>query len=146
MRLALFQPDIPQNCGAIMRLGACLGAGVDIIEPCGFLWDEKRVRRSGMDYIDLVDVVRHVSWEAFLDARQNHRLILLTTKGAVPYLDFTYSHNDILLLGRESSGVPDYVHDRATARVIIPMQPPARSLNISVSAGIVLSEALRQTA
>lgn len=145
MRLALYQPDIPQNCGAIMRLGACLGAAIDIIEPCGFLWDDKRVRRSGMDYIGQVDVVRHSSWDDFRTANPNKRLILLTTKGAVPYTQFSFRNDDILLLGRESSGVPDDVHSAVDARVVIPMQPPARSLNISVSAGIVLAEALRQT-
>lgn len=144
MRIALYQPDIPQNCGAIMRLGACFGLAVDVIEPCGFLWDDKRVRRSGMDYIGQVDVVRHLSWDDFLAAYPDHRIVLLTTKSAVPYTELSYSRKDILLIGRESLGVPENVHARADARIIIPMQPPARSLNMAVAAGIVTGEALRQ--
>lgn len=144
IRLALYQPEIPQNAGAIMRLVACLGVALDVIEPTGFIWDEKRMRRTGMDYRELAAVTRHASWEEFHQAKQG-RLLLLTTKGAAPYQQFTYQPGDVLLLGRESSGVPDEVHAAADARLLIPMAPKARSLNVSVSAGIVLAEALRQT-
>src|SRR3982750_3412876 len=112
IRLALYQPDIPQNSGAAMRLCACLGAGLDIIEPCGFVWDDKKIRRSGMDYIDAVDMKRYVSWTQFLDSqRGKRRIILLTTKGAAAYTEFVFRPDDILLAGRESAGVPDEVHE-----------------------------------
>jgi tRNA (cytidine/uridine-2'-O-)-methyltransferase len=143
--LALYQPDIPQNVGAAMRLSACLGLPLDIIEPCGFPWDERKIRQSGMDYTDLAVVTRHASWEAFLSARTGRRLILLTTKGAVPYTDLAYQSDDILIAGRESAGVPDFVHAAATHRVVIPMQPGARSLNVVISSAMVLGEAVRQT-
>ena len=116
MRLALFEPDIPQNCGALIRLGACLGVGVDIIEPCGFLFSDKKLRRAGMDYLEHAEVVRHSSWQAFLEARSGLRLVLITTKGAGSYLDFSFGADDVLLLGRESEGVPAEVHQRADAR------------------------------
>ena len=144
MRLALYQPDIPQNAGAAMRLCACLGVGMDVIEPCGFLWDDKKIKRSAMDYIAGLDLTRHSSWEAFLAARTGNRLVLLTTRGDLPYTDFTFATGDILLTGRESAGVPEDVHDRADARVIIPMQPGMRSLNVINAAAMVLGEALRQ--
>jgi len=143
MRLALYQPDIPQNCGALIRLGACLGAGVDIIEPCGFLFDDKKLRRAGMDYIELAEVVRHASWQAFLEARAGARLVLLTTKADQAYLDFAFRADDVLLLGRESEGVPHDVHERADARLRIPLK--ARSLNVAQAGAMVLAEALRQT-
>jgi len=143
MRLALYQPDIPQNCGALIRLGACLGAGVDIIEPCGFLFDDKKLRRAGMDYIELAKVVRHASWQAFLEARAGARLVLLTTKADQAYLDFAFRADDVLLLGRESEGVPHDVHERADARLRIPLK--ARSLNVAQAGAMVLAEALRQT-
>lgn len=145
IRLALYQPDIPQNTGAIMRLAACMGVGLDVIGPTGFVWDEPRMRRAGMDYRELAAVTRHASWEAFLAARGARRLLLLTTQGAEPYQDFPYRCGDMLLLGRESAGVPIDVHQRADARMRIPMAPPARSLNVALSAAIVLGEALRQT-
>lgn len=142
-RLALYQPDIPQNAGTLMRLGACTGVGLDIIEPCGFILDDKRMKRSVMDYADHADVTRHVSWAAF-QAKRRGRLILLTTRAAVPYTQVTYQPDDILLLGRESAGVPDDVHDAAEVRVLIPMRPGTRSLNVAIAAAMVLGEVLRQ--
>jgi tRNA (cytidine/uridine-2'-O-)-methyltransferase len=144
LRIALFQPDIAGNVGAVMRTCACLGTGLDLIEPMGFQWDDKRVARAGMDYIDHVAVTRHANWEAFAGQAQG-RLVLLTTRGATPLHDFVFAADDVLLFGRESAGVPEAVHARADARVVIPMAPPLRSLNLSVSAAIVLAEALRQT-
>lgn len=144
MRLALYQPDIPQNTGAVLRLGACFKVAVDIIEPCGFPLDDKRLRRSAMDYGGVCALVRHASWEAFLEARPAGRLVLLTTAGGTPYVDFTYAPTDVLLLGRETRGVPDEVHARADARVRIPMAAGLRSLNVAMAGGIVLAESLRQ--
>lgn len=147
MRLALFQPDIPQNTGTILRMGACLGIGVDIIEPCGFVWSDRYLRRAGMDYLDHADLVRHPSWEAFAETRaaDHVRLILLTTSGSVPHTDFQFHADDILLLGRESAGVPSRVHAVADARIRIPLSAQMRSLNVAVAAAIVAGEALRQT-
>jgi tRNA (cytidine/uridine-2'-O-)-methyltransferase len=145
MRLALFEPDIPQNTGALIRLGACLGVPVDIIEPCGFLWSEPKLKRAGMDYLGSADVTRHASWAAFCATRTDARLVLLTTKAAEPYLGFQFASSDILLLGRESAGVPAEVHDRADARLKIPMRTGLRSLNVALAGAIVLAEALRQT-
>jgi tRNA (cytidine/uridine-2'-O-)-methyltransferase len=145
MRLALFEPDIPQNTGTLIRLGACLGVPIDIIEPCGFLWNEPKLRRAGMDYLEHAEVVRHASWPAFCAAQAGSRLVLLSTKAAEPYTDFAFQPSDILLLGRESAGVPDSVHAAAAARLIIPMRPGLRSLNVALSAAMVLGEALRQT-
>jgi len=145
MHLALFEPDIPQNTGALIRLGACLGVVVDIIEPCGFLWSEAKLRRAGMDYLDQAEIIRHTSWSAFRTARTAHRLVLLTTKAAKPYTGFAFQPSDILLVGRESAGVPEAVHTAADARLIIPMQPGPRSINVALSAAMVLGEALRQT-
>jgi tRNA (cytidine/uridine-2'-O-)-methyltransferase len=144
MRLALFQPDIPQNLGAAIRLAACLDVGLDIIEPCGFPLDDRAIRRAAMDYAEQVTAVRHRGWEDFLAARTG-RIVLFTTRGASPLHDFVFEPTDTLLLGRESVGVPDEVHDAADARVIIPLAPGARSLNVTVSAAIGLAEALRQT-
>jgi tRNA (cytidine/uridine-2'-O-)-methyltransferase len=146
MRLALYQPDMPPNTGTMMRLCACLGVGMDIIEPCGFPMDDARMRRAAMDYIDHLDLARHRSWEDFCAKIGTRRLILLTTKGAVPYADFSYRTDDILMVGRESAGVPEDVHTRADARIVIPIKPPLRSLNVAISAAIALSEALRQIA
>lgn len=145
MRLALYQPDIPQNTGTILRLAGCLGLGVDIIEPCGFLLDDRRLRRSGMDYLAAVDMVRHRSWHEFRTARGGHRLVLLTTCGNLSHLDFAYRPDDVLLLGRESAGAPPEVHAAAAAEVRIPMARGNRSLNVAVAAAIVAGEALRQT-
>ncbi len=144
MRLALFEPDIPQNTGAVLRLAACLGVGVDIIEPMGFVWSDRHLRRAGMDYLDHVDLARHSSWNTFHD-NQRHRLVLLTTKAEDRYTDFMFSADDTLLLGRESAGVPDSVQAAADARIRIPMVGGMRSLNVALAAAMVLSEALRQT-
>ena len=143
MRIALYQPDIAGNVGAAMRTCACLGAGIDLIEPMGFAWDDKRVARAGMDYIDHVAVARHAGWAAF-ERQVAGRLVLLTTRGATPLWDFAFEHDDVLLFGSEGAGVPDAVHARADARVVVPLRPPLRSLNLSVTVGIVLAEALRQ--
>jgi tRNA (cytidine/uridine-2'-O-)-methyltransferase len=152
MRLALFQPDIPQNTGTLLRLAACFGLAVDLIEPCGFIFDDRRLRRAGMDYLDGVDLTRHSSWQAYWqrhlavrDTGTGGRLILLTTRATRSYADFSFEPGDSLLLGRESSGVPDEVHASVDARVMIPMRPGFRSLNVAIAAGIVIGEALRQT-
>jgi tRNA (cytidine/uridine-2'-O-)-methyltransferase len=145
MRLALYQPDIAQNAAAIIRLGACLGIAIDIVEPCGFLFTEKGFRRAGMDYLAMASVTRHASWEAFRAARRSGRLVLLTTRAALPYTGFGFREGDILLLGRESAGVPDAVHEAADARLLIPMRPGARSINVAQAASMVVGEALRQT-
>jgi tRNA (cytidine/uridine-2'-O-)-methyltransferase len=144
MRLALFEPDIPQNAGALIRLGACLGVGIDIIEPCGFLLSDAKFRRAGMDYVSHADIVRHDSWSAFHDS-QSGRLVLLTTGATLPYTDFAFAPGDILLLGRESAGVPAHVHEMANARLRIPLLPGLRSLNVAQAGAMALGEALRQT-
>lgn len=144
MRLALYQPDIPQNAGAVLRLGACLGVPVDIVEPCGFVFDDKRLRRAGMDYLEHAEYTRHTSWEAYRKARSG-RLILLSTQARQSYLDFAFDAGDTLMLGRESAGVPPEVHAAADARLTIPMRPGLRSLNVALAAAMVLGEALRQT-
>lgn len=145
MRLALYEPDIPQNTGALLRLGACLGISLDIIEPCGFLFSDSQLKRAGMDYLEHADYVRHASFEAFLASRGPGRLVLLTTKGAVRYTDFSFTSHDTILLGRESAGVPPFVHERADARLRIPLKSGLRSLNVSQAAAMVMGEALRQT-
>ncbi len=146
-RLAIYQPDIPQNTGTMLRLAACLGVPVEIIEPAGFDVSDRNLRRSGMDYLDRVAITRHISWRGFETWRQGSpaRLVLATTKGAMPYADFIYEPDDIILVGRESAGVPDEIHQAADARIIIPMQPGLRSLNVAVTAAMILGEALRQT-
>ncbi len=145
MRLALFEPDIPQNAGALLRLGACLGVAVDIIEPCGFLFSDAQLKRSGMDYLDLADCVRHASWEKYLAARAKGRIVLLTSKASAPYAGFAFASDDTILLGRESAGVPPSVHARADARLRIPMKSGLRSINVAQAGAMVLGEALRQT-
>lgn len=147
MRIALFEPDIPQNAGALMRLGAGLGVAIDVIEPCGFLFSDSRFRRAGMDYLEKADMVRHRSWDAFAAARQDlaGRLVLLTTQGALPYTQFAFAADDTILLGRESAGVPHFVHEAADARLRIPLEPGLRSLNVAQAGAMVLGEALRQT-
>jgi tRNA (cytidine/uridine-2'-O-)-methyltransferase len=147
IRLALYQPDIPQNTGTMLRLAACLGVPVDIVEPAGFDVSDRHLRRSGMDYLERAAVTRHVSWRAFEDwrAQQGCRLVLATTKGAVPYVDLPYRPDDIVLVGRESAGVPDEVHAAADARVVIPMRAGMRSLNVAAASAMILGEALRQT-
>lgn len=146
--MALFQPDIPQNAGTLLRTAACLNVPVDLVEPCGFLLGDHHFRRAGLDYLDRANMVRHPCWEAFLEARQERkqgRLVLLTTRASVLHTDFSFRSDDVLLVGRESSGVPDHVHAAAEARVRVPMEPGARSLNVAISAAMVLGEALRQT-
>ncbi|MBJ6124713.1 tRNA (cytidine(34)-2'-O)-methyltransferase [Microvirga splendida] len=146
-RLAIYQPDIPQNTGTMLRLAACLAVPVEIIEPAAFDVSDRNLRRSGMDYLGHATINRHISWRAFEAWRQEHggRLILATTKAAIPYSDFAYRPDDVVMVGRESAGVPDEVHAVADARVLIPMQPGMRSLNVAVTAAMVLGEALRQT-
>jgi tRNA (cytidine/uridine-2'-O-)-methyltransferase len=145
MRLALFEPDIPQNLGAFIRLSACLNVPLDVIEPCGFPVDDKRIRRAAMDYYDLARIARHASWAAFRRDRAPGRLLLLTTKGATDFPGVTFHKDDTLLFGRESAGVPDEVHQAAALRLRIPLQKRARSLNVALAAAMVVSEALRQT-
>jgi tRNA (cytidine/uridine-2'-O-)-methyltransferase len=143
--LALYQPDIPQNVGAAMRLAACLGVSLHIIEPCGFPWDERKIKQSGMDYMTLVKYTRHESWQKFRDETHERRIVLMTTKSASPYTDFQFRESDILIAGRESAGVPDEIHKAADARVCIPLRDGLRSLNIVNAAAMILGEALRQT-
>jgi tRNA (cytidine/uridine-2'-O-)-methyltransferase len=143
--IALYQPDIPQNVGATMRLCACLGMDLHVIEPCGFPWDERKIKQAGMDYIDHVRYERHASWQVFLNAMHGRRIILMTTKASVPYPAFTFEAGDILLAGRESSGVPDDVHAGAQGRVAIPMRAGLRSLNVVNATAMIAGEALRQT-
>lgn len=147
MRLALYQPDMPQNTAALLRLAACLDLPVEVIEPCGFLWDDRRLRRVGMDYAQRVETRRHTSWEAFRRAPGigDNRVILLTTAGAVAHVAFAFRPNDVLLLGRESTGVPPTVHESVAGRVVVPMAQGTRSLNVVVAAAMVAGEALRQT-
>lgn len=145
MRLALYQPDIPQNLGAFIRLAACLGTPLHIIEPCGFPVDDRRIRRAAMDYVDLARLQRHASWEAFRRDRPPGRLVLLTTAGAIRLPDARFQPDDILLLGRESAGAPAEVHEAADIRIRVPLQKGLRSLNIATAAALVLGEALRQT-
>ncbi|MGE0668453.1 MAG: tRNA (cytidine(34)-2'-O)-methyltransferase [Sphingomonadales bacterium] len=144
MRIALYQPDMAPNVGTILRLAACLGVAVDIIEPCGFPFGARALRRSGMDYLAHADYTAHASWGSFL-ASDPDRMVLLTTRASQTYTDFGFAAGDVLLFGRESSGVPEDVHARADARVAIPMAPGLRSLNVAVAAAMVVGEALRQT-
>ncbi|WP_068315296.1 tRNA (cytidine(34)-2'-O)-methyltransferase [Polycladidibacter hongkongensis] len=145
--IALYQPEIPQNTGTILRLAACMDVTVHLIEPAGFPLSDHTLKRAGMDYIERAKLTRHISWQAFNEWRQtcNRRLILLSTKAAQPYTQFTYEKDDLLLIGRESSGVPEDVHNAADARVIIPMKNGMRSLNMAVTTGMAIGEALRQT-
>jgi tRNA (cytidine/uridine-2'-O-)-methyltransferase len=144
MRLALYQPDQPGNVGAVLRLAACLAVPVDIVEPCGFPWSDRALRRAGMDYAEMAAVSRHADWAAFAGALAG-RLVLLTTSGGVRLDRAAFREDDVLLLGSESRGVPAEVHARAALRVRIPQAPATRSLNLAVAAGIALAEALRQT-
>ena len=145
MRLALFQPDIPQNVGACIRLSACFGVELHVIEPVGFQFDDRAMKRAALDYGPLGHMTRHADWEAFQRDRGPGRLVLFTTRGATTLSDFTFEADDVLLFGRETAGAPDHVHAAADARVFIPIRPETRSLNLSVSAGIGLWEGLRQT-
>ncbi|NBB15140.1 tRNA (cytidine(34)-2'-O)-methyltransferase [Caulobacter sp. SLTY] len=145
MRLALYTPQIPQNVGACIRLSACFGVPLHVIEPVGFTFDDRAMKRAALDYGPLGHMTRHADWDAFQAARAPGRLVLFTTKGANPLNDFAFQPGDTLLMGSETAGAPNHVHDAADARVVIPIRPGARSLNLSVSAGIGLFEALRQT-
>lgn len=145
MRLALFQPDIAQNAGTMLRLAACFGVAVDVIEPCGFAFDERRFRRAGMDYLERVELRRHSSWPAFMRERAPGRLVLLTTRGDVTHTGFAFRPDDTLMVGQEGAGVPPEVHGAADARVRVPMAAGLRSLNVALAAAVVLGEALRQT-
>jgi tRNA (cytidine/uridine-2'-O-)-methyltransferase len=145
--LALYQPDIPQNAGTMLRLCACLGVDAALIEPASFPMTDRHFRRAGMDYLDQVRIDRHVSWRAFEDwrATTGRRLALLSTRGETLYTDFAFEPGDIILVGRESAGAPEEVHASAQARLRIPVRAGLRSLNVAVAAGMVLGEALRQT-
>ncbi len=149
MRLALYQPDIPQNTGTILRMAACLNVAIDVIGPTGFDISDRSLRRAALDYLAFVDLTRHVSWEAYRAALEDEtpppRIVLLSSKAAINYLDFEFQPSDILLLGRESAGVPDAVRDSTGAQISIAMRTGLRSLNIAVAAAMVLGEALRQT-
>ncbi len=148
MRLVLFQPDIAQNTGTLLRLAACLDVPVDIIEPCGFHMDDRRLRRAALDYLDALELTRHISWQAYAEGFSragNGRLVLLTTRGELPYSEFAFQPGDSLMVGRESAGVPEAVHRAAHARLRIPMRPNLRSINVALAAAMVLGEALRQT-
>jgi tRNA (cytidine/uridine-2'-O-)-methyltransferase len=145
MRLALYQPDIPQNAGALIRLGACLGVEVDLIEPLGFILDDRRLKRAHMDYVEHVRIRRHSSWARFLGEKGPGRLLLLTRSGNLRYTEFGFAADDILLLGRESAGAPPELHERADARLRIPLRAGLRSLNVALAAAMVLGEGLRQT-
>ena len=146
MRIALFEPDIPQNAGNIFRLGACLGIPIDIIEPAGFVIDDKRLKRASMDYYDYLDLTKHVSWEKFYEwsKKNSYQLILLTTKSQKSYYDYKFQAKDIILFGRESAGVPDYVHQAVDERLTIPMIKGPRSINLSSSVSMVAGEMIRQ--
>jgi len=146
MRIALFEPDIPQNTGNIFRLGACLGIEIDIIEPTGYVFDDKRFKRSSMDYIEHIKYKRHLDWDNFYDWIKNHnfRLILFTTKSKKKYTKYQFQHNDVLLFGRESAGVPQNVHDIVDEQLTIPMKKNLRSINVSSSVALVAGEACRQ--
>jgi tRNA (cytidine/uridine-2'-O-)-methyltransferase len=145
MRLVLYQPDIPQNAGALVRLGACLGVPLDLVEPAGFLIDDRRLSRAALDYFEAADLTRHASWERYRADRKPGRLVLLTTAAETRHLDFTFRADDALLLGRESAGVPPEVRTAADAEVRVPMRAGLRSLNVTLAAALVLGEALRQT-
>jgi tRNA (cytidine/uridine-2'-O-)-methyltransferase len=146
MRIALFEPEIAGNVGAVLRLGACLGAAVDLIEPMGFEWDDRRVRRTAMDYIDHVAVERHADFDAFKASIGTRRLVLFTTKSSQSAYDFSFRADDVLLFGKESAGIPSWIAEMCGARIRIPMRPQVRSMNLATSAALALGEALRQTA
>ena len=146
-RLVLFQPDIPQNAGTMLRMAACLGVPVEVVEPAGFDVSDRNLRRAGLDYLGSVTINRHASWRAFEHWRGSEglRLVLATTKAAVPYASFAFERDDAIVLGRESAGVPEEVHAAADARIVVPMCAGMRSLNVAVAAAMILGEALRQT-
>ena len=147
MRIALYQPDIPQNAGNIFRLGACLGVPVDIIEPTGFIFDDKKFKRSAMDYINHIEYKRHIDWQHFYDwtKKNKSRLILMTTRASKNFYKFEFLSSDILLFGRESAGVPEEIHQLVDHRLTIPMKQGVRSINLSSAVALVIGEGLRQT-
>lgn len=146
LRLALYEPDIPQNTGTLLRTAACLGIAVDLVEPAGFAVTDRNLRRAGLDYLDAATLTRHADWAAFdaLRRAEGRRLVLLTTRGDTPHVDFSFRPGDVIMVGRESAGVPERVHASADARLIVPMRPGLRSLNVAVAAVFALGEALRQ--
>lgn len=146
MRIALFEPEIAGNVGAVLRLGACLGAAVDLIEPIGFVWDDRRVRRTAMDYIDHVEVARHAGFDAFKGTIGGSRLVLLTTKASGSAYEFGFEIDDVLLFGKESAGVPKEVAEACHTRLRLPMRPQVRSMNLAMSVALALGEAMRKTA
>jgi tRNA (cytidine/uridine-2'-O-)-methyltransferase len=143
--IALYQPDIPPNVGTIVRLGACLGVVIHIIEPAGFAWSERSLHRAALDYADAAAILRHASYEAFCAFTEGRRQVLLSTKAKLAYTDFTFRRDDLLVMGRETSGVPEEVHRRVEERITIPMRQGMRSLNVAVACAMALGEALRQT-
>src|SRR5262249_17753886 len=145
IEIALYQPDIPPNAATIMRMAACFGLKVRIIEPAGFTWSDSSLKRAGMDYLDRALVIRDASWAAFREATKGQRLLLASTEAALPYTDFAFRPGDILIMGRESSGVPSEVHVAADARLLIPMREGLRSLNVALACAMITGEALRQT-
>ena len=146
IEIALFQPDIAPNAATIIRMAACFGLKVTIIEPAGFAWTDSSFRRAGLDYLDRAVVQRRPSWQVFREETQGRRLVLVSTKAEVPYSQFNFARGDIILMGQESAGVPQEVHEAVQARVLIPMKPGERSLNVSLACAMVTGEALRQTA
>lgn len=145
LKIALYQPDIPQNVGAMIRLCACMGVGLEMIEPASFPWDERKIKQSAMDYMKDFEIKRHTSWDAFRETYGESRVILMTTKAATPYTAFRFKPDDILLAGSESAGVPQTVHESVDERILIPMEGQMRSLNIVNATSMILSETLRQT-
>ncbi len=143
-RITLFQPDIPGNTGTILRTAACLGFAVDLVEPAGFDVSDRNLQRAGMDYLEMATLTRHVNWDAFVSTLKGRRLVIASTKAAQNYTAFEFAHNDTLLFGRESAGLPEHVHRMANAAILIPMQPNTRSLNLAVSVAMIAGEAKRQ--
>lgn len=145
VRIALFEPEIAGNVGAVLRLGACMGIAIDLIEPMGFAWEDRRLRRTAMDYIDHVEIARHAGFDAFKGTIGSRRLVLFTTRASQSAYDFRFMSDDVLLFGKESAGVPAAVADACDARVRIPIRAPLRSLNLATTTALALGEALRQT-
>ena len=144
IEIALYQPDIAPNAASIMRMAACFGLRVRIIEPAGFTWSDSTLRRAGMDYLDRVELIRDTSWQAFREQTAGRRLVLLSTKSTLPYMDFAFTEDDIIMMGRESAGVPGHVHAAADARLLIPMRQGLRSINVAMACALITGEALRQ--
>ncbi len=144
IEIALYQPDIAPNAATILRLAACFGLTVRLIEPAGFVMTDSSFRRAGLDYLDKASLIRHASWAAFQAETSGRRLLLASTRATLPYVDFAFASGDIILMGRESAGVPDHVHDAASARLLIPMQPGLRSINVALACAMLTGEAMRQ--